>query len=142
MYTCINIKYFFIEVNLNRGLILIDINIYFLIDWIRIFFIFTVYFISGIVIFYSRVYISEDKLNLKFLILVVMFVLSINLIILCTNIFIIILGWDGLGLVSYCLVIFFNNENSSRAGMLTVITNRLGDAGLILRIVLIVNFGA
>ncbi|RXG73091.1 NADH-ubiquinone oxidoreductase chain 5 [Armadillidium vulgare] len=38
----------------------------------------------------------------------------------------IILGWDGLGIISYILVVFYNNEKSNRAGILTVIRNRIG----------------
>ncbi|RXG51095.1 NADH-ubiquinone oxidoreductase chain 5 [Armadillidium vulgare] len=30
----------------------------------------------------------------------------------------IILGWDGLGIISYILVVFYNNEKSNRAGIL------------------------
>lgn len=38
-----------------------------------------------------------------------------------------LLGWDGLGLVSYGLVIFYQNFKSFRAGIITALTNRVGD---------------
>lgn len=46
----------------------------------------------------------------------------------------ILLGWDGLGLISYCLVIYYPTKKSSRAGMLTVLRNRVGDICLLLLI--------
>ena len=46
----------------------------------------------------------------------------------------ILLGWDGLGLVSYCLVIYYPTKKSRSAGILTVIRNRVGDICILLRI--------
>lgn len=43
----------------------------------------------------------------------------------------ILLGWDGLGLVSYALVIYYQNEKSSAAGILTALSNRVGDAAIL-----------
>jgi len=47
-----------------------------------------------------------------------------------------------LGLVSYCLVIYYQNERSGSAGMITVLINRVGDIGIILRLIFIVNFSS
>jgi len=45
------------------------------------------------------------------------------------------LGWDGLGLVSFILVIFYNNSSSLDSGLITVFTNRLGDCFFIVRFI-------
>jgi len=88
--------------------------------------------ISGIVIIYCRGYIAEDRNFYRFVILVGLFVLSMLLIILSPNIVRILLGWDGLGLVSYCLVIYYQNVKSANAGILTVLSNRIGDVAILL----------
>jgi NADH-ubiquinone oxidoreductase chain 5 len=51
-----------------------------------------------------------------------------------------LLGWDGLGLVSYLLVIYYQNVRSYGAGMLAVLSNRIGDVALLMVIAWIINF--
>jgi len=58
------------------------------------------------------------------------------------NIWLIIVGWDGLGLVSYCLVIYYKREISYSSGIITVLRNRIGDLGILIIIVFFVNFGS
>ena len=95
-------------------------------------FIGVVLLISSIVMFYSYVYISADKSISRFVVLVFLFVLSMVFLVLSPNIIRILLGWDGLGLVSYCLVIYYQNTKSAAAGMLTVLSNRVGDVAILL----------
>ena len=51
------------------------------------------------------------------------------------NLIRILLGWDGLGIVSFCLVVFYQNKKSYRSGLITVLLNRLGDLFIILSII-------
>jgi len=95
-----------------------------------------------LVIYYRKEYIIEDYNINRFIILVLMFVLSIILLIIRPNLIRILLGWDGLGLVSYCLVIYFQNVKSFNAGMLTALSNRIGDVALLLAIAWIINYGS
>lgn len=118
-----------------------DINIIFLLDWVSIIFLSFVLFISGRVFYYSGEYI-EGEINLsRFIFLLAGFVGSIGLLIFSPNLISILLGWDGLGLVSYCLVIYYQNYKSLNAGTLTVLSNRVGDVFILLGIVWIINFG-
>jgi NADH-ubiquinone oxidoreductase chain 5 len=93
-----------------------------------------VLYISRIVIYYRGQYIGADYNINRFIILVLMFVLSIILLIISPNIISILLGWDGLGLVSYCLVIYYQNVRSYNAGILTALSNRVGDVAILLAI--------
>lgn len=113
-----------------------------LLDWIRLIFISFVLFISSLVVIYSREYISGDKNINRFIMLVLLFVCSIMLLIISPNIVRILLGWDGLGLVSYCLVIYFQNVKSFNAGILTALSNRIGDVAFLIAIAWILNYGS
>nr|ADY25057.1 NADH dehydrogenase subunit 5 [Chilo suppressalis] len=113
-----------------------------LLDWMSLLFMMFVLMISSVVIFYSKVYMSSE-LNLnRFIILVLMFVFSMILLIISPNLISILLGWDGLGLVSYCLVIYYQNIKSYNAGMLTALSNRVGDVFILLSISWMMNYGS
>nr|YP_010968361.1 NADH dehydrogenase subunit 5 [Isomyia nebulosa]WNO18609.1 NADH dehydrogenase subunit 5 [Isomyia nebulosa] len=113
-----------------------------LLDWMSLVFMSFVLMISSLVIFYSKEYMKSDfKIN-RFIMLVLMFVSSMMLLIISPNLISILLGWDGLGLVSYCLVIYFQNVKSYNAGMLTALSNRIGDVALLLAIAWMLNYGS
>lgn len=112
-----------------------------LFDWISLLFIRFVLFISSIIVFYRNEYMEGDIFLDRFIYLVILFVFSIILLIIRPNIISLLLGWDGLGLISYLLVIYYQNRKSYNAGIITALTNRLGDVALLLRIAWIVNCG-
>nr|AFU51395.1 NADH dehydrogenase subunit 5 [Neopanorpa pulchra] len=114
----------------------------FLFDWMSLLFMSFVLLISSLVIFYSKEYMEGDLNINRFILLVLMFVLSMMLLIISPNLISILLGWDGLGLVSYCLVIYYQNVKSYNAGMLTALSNRIGDVMLLLSIAWMLNFGS
>nr|ALO70725.1 NADH deshydrogenase subunit 5 [Nargus velox] len=119
-----------------------EIFMSFFFDWMSLLFMSFVLFISSMVINYSEEYMLGD-LNIKrFIYLVCMFVLSMMLLIISPNLISILLGWDGLGLVSYCLVIYYQNSKSYNAGMLTALSNRIGDVALLMAIAWMLNFGS
>nr|QNP09890.1 NADH dehydrogenase subunit 5 [Ochthebius sp. IBE<ESP> AN77] len=113
-----------------------------LLDWMSLLFMSFVLFISSMVIYYSKEYMMSDLNINRFIMLVSMFVMSMMLLIISPNLISILLGWDGLGLVSYCLVIYYQNIKSYNAGMLTALTNRLGDVSLLIAISWMVNYGS
>lgn len=69
------------------------------------------------------------------------FVTSIFFIVFRLNLIRLILGWDGLGLISYILVVFYQNEKSNAAGIITALRNRVGDAALIISVARVMEYG-
>nr|UJG45287.1 NADH dehydrogenase subunit 5 [Beris vallata] len=120
----------------------VSIVMTFLFDWMSLIFMSFVLLISSLVIYYSKEYMVEDYNINRFIMLVLMFVLSMMLLIISPNLISILLGWDGLGLISYCLVIYFQNIKSYNAGMLTALSNRIGDVALLLSIAWMLNYGS
>nr|UPL65927.1 NADH dehydrogenase subunit 5 [Helopeltis sp.] len=113
-----------------------------ILDYMSMIFISCVMLISSMVIMYSYMYMYIDMNNYRFLLLVFSFIISMFFMIISPNMVSILLGWDGLGLVSYCLVIYFNSYNSYNSGMLTLLTNRIGDVSILLSISWMMNFGS
>nr|UQJ75281.1 NADH dehydrogenase subunit 5 [Proneotermes latifrons] len=141
IYFVLNDLVYFIEwdvITLNSGSIVMT----FLFDWMSLTFMGFVFFISSLVILYSDDYMYGDLNINRFIFLVLMFVLSMMFLIISPNMISILLGWDGLGLVSYCLVIYYQNVSSYNAGMLTVLSNRIGDVALLMVIAWMINFGS
>lgn len=112
-----------------------------IIDPLGLIFSCTVIIISANVLKFSTVYIKEDKFIERFTILVLLFVLSINMLIFFPHLIILLLGWDGLGIVSFILVIYYQNSKSLAAGIITALTNRIGDVILLLAIAWTLNQG-
>lgn len=119
----------------------INIEFYLLFDWLSCLFIRVIILISSIIILYRIIYINIEIYINRFIKLVILFILSIIIIIIRPNLIRILFGWDGLGLISYCLVIFYQNYISYNSGLVTVLCNRIGDIGLLISIGLIYIYG-
>nr|QLF99625.1 NADH dehydrogenase subunit 5 [Amblyomma ovale] len=120
----------------------LDLKFYFLLDWMSNFFSGIVLMISAMIIMYSKSYMAHDKNKNSFCLIVLLFVLSMILLIMMPNMIMLILGWDGLGLVSYCLVIYYQSVNSYNSGMMTIMSNRIGDVMIMLTLVFFTSFGS
>nr|YP_010713443.1 NADH dehydrogenase subunit 5 [Batracobdella cancricola]WDA96144.1 NADH dehydrogenase subunit 5 [Batracobdella cancricola] len=123
------------------SMFLTPLNITLIFDMDGVLFSTAVLFISGNVLSFSTLYMMDDKFIDRFTILVLLFVLSMNLLIYIPNLIILLLGWDGLGIVSFILVIYYQNAKSLAAGMITIMTNRVGDVMILLSIALTINQG-
>nr|QPT74079.1 NADH dehydrogenase subunit 5 [Micadina brachyptera] len=113
-----------------------------LFDWMSLIFMGFVLFISSLIIYYSKEYMLGDLFLDRFVILVLMFIFSMMFMIISPNLISILLGWDGLGLVSYCLVIYYHNIKSFNAGMITALSNRVGDSMLLMSIAWMFSYGS
>nr|DBA43787.1 TPA_asm: ND5 [Bombus opulentus] len=107
-------------------------------------FLFLVSLISSMILMYSMSYMnmSNNFFIYRFYYLMLLFLLSMIFLILSPNMLTLLLGWDGLGLISYCLIIYYQKIQSFNSGMLTVILNRLGDASLLMIISFLTMFGS
>ena len=83
---------------------------------------------------FSSSYMRGDIFLRRFTALVIIFVLSMNLLVFIPNLVALLIGWDGLGIVSFALVVYYQNTKSLAAGMLTALANRVGDVMLLLSI--------
>nr|YP_010393258.1 NADH dehydrogenase subunit 5 [Tylothais aculeata]UPX89420.1 NADH dehydrogenase subunit 5 [Tylothais aculeata] len=113
----------------------------FILDPISLSFSNVVCLISGCVMLFSSSYMSHDPFLKRFTLLVMLFVLSMNLLVFIPSLPALLLGWDGLGIVSFVLVIYYQNMKSLGAGMLTVLANRVGDVMILVSIGLLVLQG-
>nr|YP_008081159.1 NADH dehydrogenase subunit 5 [Amata formosae]AGH27319.1 NADH dehydrogenase subunit 5 [Amata formosae] len=141
IYFIMNNMVVFLEweiISLNSNIVVMSI----LLDWMSFLFMMFVFLISSVVIYYSKSYMMSELNLSRFIILVLLFVSSMMLLIISPNIISILLGWDGLGLVSYLLVIYYQNLKSYNAGMLTALSNRVGDVLILMVISWMMNYGS
>jgi len=96
------------------------------------YFVLLVRLISLMVFLWSRYYMSRRFKLAVFFWSLLAFVLSIVVLLMRRDILSTFLGWEGLGLSRFLLIVFYQNWISSNGGILTLITNRLGDAILII----------
>lgn len=113
----------------------------FILDPYGVVFCLVVLFISFNVLIFSHRYIREDIYISRFIYIVLLFVFSINFLIFIPNLISLLLGWDGLGLVSFLLVIYYQNAKSLGAGIITALTNRIGDVFILVSIGYFVIYG-
>ena len=98
---------------------------------------------------YSSGYMSHDKSFARFFAYMNLFTFSMLILVMASNLVLMFVGWEGVGLCSYLLIGFwFEKPSAANAGKKAFIVNRIGDAGFMLGIFFIlftiggVEFGA
>nr|WAP91507.1 NADH dehydrogenase subunit 5 [Grimpoteuthis sp.] len=134
-----NCSYFMSWEVLNCMSMFIEFDMIF--DWVSCSFSSLVCLISGCVSIFSNSYMEGDMKMKRFMMIMMLFVLSMNFLIFVPSLVSLILGWDGLGLVSFVLVIYYQNSKSLSAGMITVLMNRIGDCFILVSISLMASLG-
>ena len=99
---------------------------------INISFISVVLIISCLIFFYSSYYMEYTKKSKIFTWLLLLFILAMCFLLIRRNLWSLFIGWDGLGISSYCLVIYYLNWKSQNRGQLTILSNRVGDLFLLI----------
>nr|YP_010970198.1 NADH dehydrogenase subunit 5 [Phyllidiopsis shireenae]WNR50787.1 NADH dehydrogenase subunit 5 [Phyllidiopsis shireenae] len=133
------LTYYFLV--LNKAIILeidlfslssINFSLMFIFDKISISFSMVVTLISGSVFLFAYKYMEDDPFSGRFIWILLSFVISMNLLIFSGSIFFLLLGWDGLGITSFALIIYYESKESQMAGFQTLMINRLGDVIIVL----------
>ena len=120
-----------------------SVNFYipFIFSWTNFLFRRIVCLIRINVMLFSKYYIFHEIFNYRFTFLVNIFICSMNILIFIPNMIILLIGWDGLGITSFLLVVYYQNIRCLSSGLITIFINRIGDGFILIRISLILNIG-
>jgi NADH-quinone oxidoreductase subunit L len=101
-------------------------------------------FVTGVgtlIHLYAIGYMHGDRDFPKFFVYMNLFIFSMLMLVLGSNLLVTFIGWEGVGACSYFLISFwFTDEANASAGKKAFVTNRVGDWGFLLAIFL--AFGA
>ena len=87
---------------------------------------------------YSVGYMAEDKGYTRYFTYLNLFTFAMLILVMASNIVLMFVGWEGVGLCSYLLIGFwFEKHSAANAGKKAFIVNRIGDAGFLLGIMFI-----
>ena len=103
----------------------------------RVSFSLVVCVISLFVVVFRVEYMEREFNRFRFTCLMFLFIVFINIFIFVPTVLGLVLGWDGLGVVSFLLVGYYRNSTSLRASLVVAFFNRTGDAALLMGIALI-----
>ncbi len=90
-------------------------------------FLSSILIISISVFIWGRFYIVRTQRIVRFFVSLSLFVLSMLLLVISNRYLSIFIGWEGLGITSFILIIFYQNWIRMGGGLLTLLTNRIGD---------------
>nr|YP_010999052.1 NADH dehydrogenase subunit 5 [Pealius mori]WPM91810.1 NADH dehydrogenase subunit 5 [Pealius mori] len=94
------------------------------------------------IITYSQFYMESSSKKTQFMKLIILFVASMSILIFSPNMITMIMGWEGLGMTSFILIMFYQNKKSVMSAMYTMIMNRLGDIMIIISMFNMMNLGS
>ncbi|MFQ6109503.1 MAG: NADH-quinone oxidoreductase subunit L [Candidatus Aminicenantales bacterium] len=89
---------------------------------------------------YSIGYMAEDEGYKRYFTYLNLFTFAMLLLVMASNIVLMFIGWEGVGLCSYLLIgHWFEKHSAANAGKKAFIVNRIGDAGFLLGIFFILT---
>lgn len=113
------------QINYLLVSIIIDIN------YLTFIFLLSLILIFKNIITFRKYYIFYTLNKIYYTTIIYIFLIRIVILLIRKSLLLLCVGWEGLGLTSYLLVLFYNNWRRLQGRFLTFITNRFGDIFII-----------
>src|SRR6187402_636541 len=137
---------FFLQINQTKQAITIqlfdwiqisnfNVSFGFLLDQLSILWLLFVTGIGSLIHLYSISYMHDDEKMHSFFAYLNLFIFFMITLVVGSNLLVMFIGWEGVGLCSYLLIGFwYKNQNYNDAAKKAFIMNRIGDLGLLIGI--------
>nr|UTN43152.1 NADH dehydrogenase subunit 5 [Strongylocotes lipogonus] len=112
-----------------------------MIDEVTLIFVGMVGLVSFSVFIYFNKYMQGSVFKKKFSLGMLFFLISMVLLSISGDALWMMIGWDGLGLSSFYLIVFYQNWKSLNSSMVTFLSNRLGDSLIIISLCVFLGIG-
>ena len=141
--------YFFLQINQTKQAIAINlfdwisiqrfnISFGFLLDQLSLIWLLFVTGIGSLIHLYSISYMHEDEKMHSFFAYLNLFIFFMITLVIGSNLLVMFIGWEGVGLCSYLLIGFwYKNQDFNDAAKKAFIMNRIGDLGFLIGIFIV-----
>jgi len=118
----------------------LDVQVALRVDWLSAIMVLVVTGIGFLIHVYAVGYMHDDPDRTRFFVYLNLFVAAMLVLVLADNLLVLFVGWEGVGLCSYLLIGFWYREPANAdAGKKAFLVNRIGDAGFLLGLFVLVQ---